>query len=307
MGIGVGFWDDAWVASSLEQEKKRREAKSKRVSFFISRVRLEFEVEGDAGGGDGVHMFFDDIAVVGVVLVGIEGSPIGDGDFEDNVVGARGVELVAVGIDSDGRWDLAAHGEDDVAGGGHHFVRRIGEFEADYVFKHNFNVGLFLVPGGVHGVVVGYFLVYFAGLVGGDLFDLLGRDACPDGVRRNDGVGEDEGTSGDNSACANDGAIEYGRAHSDEGIVVDRCAMDCHIMADGDIVANMDCGLLVESMEDSAILDVDMIANADGVDIATEDSAEPDAAAFADNGIADDGGVIGKEGILADKGCETTN
>lgn len=83
--------------------------------------------------------------------------------------------------------------------------------------------------------------------------------------------------------------------------------MDCYVVSDGDIVADFDCGFLIECVEYGSVLDVDSVADAYGVDIASDDGVEPYAAFFSHHDVADDGGVFSKECVTADFGCEAAH
>ena len=52
-------------------------------------------------------------------------------------------------------------------------------------------------------------------------------------------------------------------------------AVERDIVPDGDIVTDLDRGLLIEGMEDGAVLDIHIVADADGVDVTAEDGVEP--------------------------------
>ena len=52
-------------------------------------------------------------------------------------------------------------------------------------------------------------------------------------------------------------------------------------------------------MQDTSILNVDPVSDADGVDISPQDGIEPYAAIVSHDNIANDSGVIGKETILS--------
>ena len=159
----------------------------------------------------------------------------------------------------------------------------------------------FLVePRGVHLVVVGDALVEFASLLGGDLLDELSWHACPEGVRLNDSLGQDDRASCYDSSFADDDIIHHDGSHADEGVVTDMAAVERDIVPDGDIVADLDRGLLIEGVEDGAVLDIDVVADADGIDVTAEDGVEPDTAALPEDDISDDGSVDSEEAVLTD-------
>ena len=84
------------------------------------------------------------------------------------------------------------------------------------------------------------------------------------------------------------------------GVVTDMAAVERDIVPDGDIVTDLDRGLLIEGMEDGAVLDIHIVADADGVDVTAEDGVEPDAAALPEDDISDDGSVDSEEAVLTD-------
>jgi len=77
-------------------------------------------------------------------------------------------------------------------------------------------------------------------------------------------------------------------------------AVERDIVPDGDIVTDLDGRLLIEGMEDGAVLDIDVVADADGVDVTAEDGVKPDAAALPEDDISDDGSVDSEEAVLTD-------
>ena len=77
-------------------------------------------------------------------------------------------------------------------------------------------------------------------------------------------------------------------------------AVERDIVPDGDIVADLDRGLLIEGVEDGAVLDIDVVADADGIDVTAEDGVEPDTAALPEDDISDDGSVDSEEAVLTD-------
>ena len=160
---------------------------------------------------------------------------------------------------------------------------------------------LFLVkPRGVHLVIIGDALIQLTPLLGGDLLDELSRHACPQGIRLDDGLGQDDRACGYDSPFADDDIIHHDGSHTDEGVVTDMAAVERDIVPDGDIVTDLDRGLLIEGMEDGAVLDIHVVADADGVDVTAEDGVEPDAAALPEDDISDDGSVDSEEAVLTD-------
>ena len=160
---------------------------------------------------------------------------------------------------------------------------------------------LFLVePRGVHLVIVGDALVQLASLLGGDLLDELSWYTSPQGVGLDDGLGQDDRACSYDSPFADDDIIHHDGSHADEGVVTDMAAVERDIVPDGDIVTDLDRGLLIEGMEDGAVLDIDVVADADGIDVTAEDGVEPDTAALPEDDISDDGSVDSEEAVLTD-------
>ena len=64
-------------------------------------------------------------------------------------------------------------------------------------------------------------------------------------------------------------------------------------MADGDVFAEIDAVLLLHAVEDAAVLNVGVRADANFMDVAAEDGVHPDGGVFAQDDVADDlgGGV----------------
>ena len=56
--------------------------------------------------------------------------------------------------------------------------------------------------------------------------------------------------------------------------------MEGDIVPDRDIISDLYRRLLIQGMEYGSVLDIDVISDADGVYIATEDSVEPNATAL---------------------------
>ena len=93
---------------------------------------------------------------------------------------------------------------------------------------------LFEVELGVGDVVLGV-----VSLAWTDGLDVLGWYAAPDFASRNLRVLEHEGTCGYNGTFAHLAAVEQGRAHADEGVIVDGAGMDGDVMAYRHVVADM--------------------------------------------------------------------
>jgi hypothetical protein len=66
------------------------------------------------------------------------------------------------------------------------------------------------------------------------------------------------------------------------------------------VIADFDCRFLIEGVEHRAVLYVDAVADAYGVDVAAYYGVEPYGAVVAHDHVADYGGVFGQETILSD-------
>jgi hypothetical protein len=122
--------------------------------------------------------------------------------------------------------------------------------------------------------------------------------AHPEGIRLDDGFLGDQGAGGDDRTGPDYGAIEDDRAHADEAAGFNFAAVKNHAVAHGDIIADIDSILFFHAVEDAVVLNVRVVADADLVDIAAEDSVHPDAGVFANNYVADElGGVVDIAGL----------
>jgi hypothetical protein len=148
-------------------------------------------------------------------------------------------------------------------------------------------------------------LVHLAALSGVNGLDEFGRSATPKFVGANLGAREHDGTCGNDSAFANLSVIHNDGAHADEGIVMNLCAVDSHVVADRDVVSDLNSRLLIEGVQYRSVLDVYTIANTDRVYIATDDGVEPYAALVTDDSVTDDCSVFGKEATFADLRSES--
>jgi hypothetical protein len=155
-------------------------------------------------------------------------------------------------------------------------------------------------------------MVACGGEAAGD-FDVFGGElevggAFVFGERADDAAGgsDDEGAFGDDHAFGHEGtrsddaaradvtAIEEDGTHADEDFIFHPASMHDGAVADGDVVAN-DGGVVVTDMDDSAVLNVAAGADMDGVDIATKNSAIPDAGLGVKGHITDDHGTLSDE------------
>lgn len=118
-------------------------------------------------------------------------------------------------------------------------------------------------------------LIHGSGLIGGYLLDHFGRAAGPKGMWRYDRILEYYSTCGYDGAFAYYGVVHNYTAHTDERIVLYLRTVYHHIMPDGYIVANLNGRLLVKGVQHTAILYIDIIANADAIDITAHHGIEP--------------------------------
>ena len=120
----------------------------------------------------------------------------------------------------------------------------------------------------------------------------------PEGIRFDNRLLGDEGTSGDDGARSDDSAVEDDRAHPDETPGIDFAAVEDGVVAHGNIVANVDAVLFFHAVEDAVVLNVGIVAHADLVYVAAEDGVHPDTGVLADDDVTDElGGVVDVAGF----------
>lgn len=141
-------------------------------------------------------------------------------------------------------------------------------------------------------VVPGYFLVDLPGLLGIDLFYELGRYAGINTTRLYDGFAKYDRAGGDDRPFSDYGMIEYDRAHSDQRSFADLGAVDGYIVTYGYVVADFDGRFFIKGVQNGAVLDIYAVADADGIDVAPQNGAEPKAASFSYFYIADHGCIV---------------
>ena len=115
-------------------------------------------------------------------------------------------------------------------------------------------------------------------LVRGELFQLTGGAAGPEGAGGDDGAFEDYGTGGNQGTFADDAAAEDQGTDADEGPIAHHGGMDYRAMAHSDSVAQT-AGIAVIDVEDDAILEIGVFANFDVLVVAAQYAAKPDRAA----------------------------
>lgn len=94
--------------------------------------------------------------------------------------------------------------------------------------------------------------------------------------------------------------IHHDGSHADKGIVMNLGAVDHHVVPDRYVVADLYGRFLIQRVEHRAVLDVDTVADSDGVHVAAQHGAEPDAALVAHCHVADYRGIVGDEAFFAD-------
>jgi hypothetical protein len=113
-------------------------------------------------------------------------------------------------------------------------------------------------------------------------------DSGDEGVGWNPRAFGDDSPSRDDAACADVRTVEHNRAHANQDLVFKGAAMDGGVVSDCAHIADDDRVQELHAVEDSTILDVGAGADADVMDIATDDGVHPDAGVFAKDDIADD-------------------
>jgi hypothetical protein len=120
----------------------------------------------------------------------------------------------------------------------------------------------------------------------------------PQGIRFDDCLLRNQSPSGNDGAGADDDAIEDDASHPDQAALFDFAAMENGAVAYGDVVAEEDAVFLFHAVEDTVVLNVGIVADADLMDIAAENSVHPDAGVLADDHVSDElGGVVDVGGI----------
>jgi hypothetical protein len=118
------------------------------------------------------------------------------------------------------------------------------------------------------------------------------------------GAAGDEGIGADDGLGTDDRAIEDGAVHADEAFIADAARVHHGAVAEGGPVANF-AGVVVGKMDDSAVLDIGVMADLDEVDIAAQHGVEPHAGVIADRNIAHDNGGAGEVNAFAEGGLAT--
>jgi hypothetical protein len=110
---------------------------------------------------------------------------------------------------------------------------------------------------------------------------------------RNDGMLRNYGAGGDDAALADAAIVQDGGSHADDAHILDHAAVNGGVVADGDPVAHDDRMEVALAMEDGAVLDIGVGADADGVDVTAQDGVHPHRRALTEYDVAEDlgGGV----------------
>ena len=95
-------------------------------------------------------------------------------------------------------------------------------------------------------------------------FDNLGRNACNQGIRRNNGAFGYNSTGSNDGAMADYSAVKHGGMHTDEAVVLNSAGMQQSTVAYGYIIA-YDAGVFVGNVQYAVVLDVAVAANLDTV------------------------------------------
>lgn len=155
------------------------------------------------------------------------------------------------------------------------------------------------VPFGVHQVVARYLYIHLFGFLGLHHLDELGGTSGPKLVGTDLRLRKHNASGCYQCAFADFGVIHNDRAHADKGVIMDLRAVDNHVVADRNVVADLDRRFLIESVEDRTVLDIDAVADTDRVYVAAKDSAEPDGTFRSDNDVTDDHRVGSQETVLS--------
>ena len=132
-------------------------------------------------------------------------------------------------------------------------------------------------------------------------FDNLGRNACNQGVRRNDGAFGYNSTGSNNGAVADYSAVKHGGMHTDEAVVLNSAGMQQSAVAYGYIIA-YDAGVFVGNVQYAVVLDVAVAANLDTVNVTADSNAGPNAGVLFKLNLANQGGSIKGIGLLVNFG-----
>lgn len=175
------------------------------------------------------------------------------------------------------------------------------------LFLRDVAVAGILEPLAVHQVVAGDLDVHFLGFLRLHHLDEFGGGTGPHLVGADFGAAQNYGTGGHQGAFAYLGVVHHDGAHAYQRVIAYLGAVYHHVVADGHVVADLDGGFLIQCMKHRAVLDVDAVADGDGVHVAAQYGAVPYGALVAHGHVADNHGIVGDETVLAYFGCEAAH
>lgn len=132
-------------------------------------------------------------------------------------------------------------------------------------------------------------------------FDNLGRNACNQGIRRNNGAFGYNGAGSNNGAVTDYSTVKHGGMHTDEAVVLNSAGMQQSAVAYGYIIAN-DAGVFVGNVQYAVVLDVAVTANLDAVNVAADSNTGPNAGVLFKLNLANQGGSIKGIGLFINFG-----
>ena len=132
-------------------------------------------------------------------------------------------------------------------------------------------------------------------------FDNLGRNACNQGIRRNNGAFGYNGAGSNNGAVTDYSTVKHGGMHTDEAVVLNSAGMQQSAVAYGYIIAN-DAGVFVGNVQYAVVLDVAVTANLDAVNVTADSNAGPNAGVLFKLNLANQGGSIKGIGLFINFG-----
>src|SRR5205814_1521739 len=102
-----------------------------------------------------------------------------------------------------------------------------------------------------------------------------------------------QGSGADDGVLTDNDVIEESRPHPDQAVGFDRAAVHHHSVPNGHIILENQRARILHDMPDRAVLNIRVLANADVVDIAPDDTVVPDARMVADFHVADNLSAVG--------------
>src|SRR5258708_6131450 len=116
----------------------------------------------------------------------------------------------------------------------------------------------------------------------------LARRSHPQRSRLNNRLLRNQSTRANDRTGADHRAIQNDRPHADQALVLDTTPMQRDGVPHGDTVADVHAVLLLHPVQNAAVLNVGMRADANLVDISADDGVHPHAGVFGENDVADD-------------------